>query len=220
MKVVSSSQQGTLKAAQWTCARCRSAESRRTTRFFSSSRTHFEHQSRRLGDNSQYRSVQTTVNTRCPTKTALEDVARRKSRLPDGPARTRFAPSPTGYLHIGGLRTALFSYLLAKRTGGQFLLRIEDTDQVSPISVFSQSVALNEYRNVSSQMPKRGSSRTSNGLAYPGTKDRKSAGHMDHIGSPNGMTSISIMRSTSWIEGLHTAASARHRHRALDRLPT
>jgi glutamyl/glutaminyl-tRNA synthetase len=51
--------------------------------------------------------------------------------LPSGPARTRFAPSPTGYLHLGSLRTALFNYLLAKRTGGQFLLRIEDTDQVS-----------------------------------------------------------------------------------------
>ncbi|RMY90211.1 hypothetical protein D0862_10019 [Hortaea werneckii] len=53
----------------------------------------------------------------------------RKPVLPDGPARTRFAPSPTGHLHIGGLRTALFSYLLARRTAGQFLLRIEDTDQ-------------------------------------------------------------------------------------------
>lgn len=53
----------------------------------------------------------------------------REPKLPSTPARTRFAPSPTGYLHIGGLRTALFSYLLAKRTGGQFLLRIEDTDQ-------------------------------------------------------------------------------------------
>jgi len=50
--------------------------------------------------------------------------------LPDAPARTRFAPSPTGYLHLGSLRTALFNYLLAKRTGGQFLLRIEDTDRV------------------------------------------------------------------------------------------
>lgn len=43
--------------------------------------------------------------------------------------RTRFAPSPTGYLHVGGLRTALYSYLVAKKAGGQFLLRIEDTDQ-------------------------------------------------------------------------------------------
>jgi len=47
-----------------------------------------------------------------------------------GPARTRFAPSPTGYLHLGSLRTALFNYLVAKATGGQFLLRLEDTDQV------------------------------------------------------------------------------------------
>lgn len=43
--------------------------------------------------------------------------------------RVRFAPSPTGYLHIGGLRTALYNFLLAKRYNGQFLLRIEDTDQ-------------------------------------------------------------------------------------------
>lgn len=42
--------------------------------------------------------------------------------------RTRFAPSPTGFLHIGGLRTALYSYLFAKKNGGQFILRIEDTD--------------------------------------------------------------------------------------------
>jgi glutamyl-tRNA synthetase len=42
--------------------------------------------------------------------------------------RTRFAPSPTGYLHIGGARTALFNYLFARRYGGKFILRIEDTD--------------------------------------------------------------------------------------------
>lgn len=42
--------------------------------------------------------------------------------------RTRFAPSPTGYLHIGGVRTALFSWLYARKHGGQFILRIEDTD--------------------------------------------------------------------------------------------
>ena len=43
--------------------------------------------------------------------------------------RVRFAPSPTGPLHIGGLRTALYNYLFAKKNGGKFLLRIEDTDQ-------------------------------------------------------------------------------------------
>lgn len=43
--------------------------------------------------------------------------------------RTRFAPSPTGYMHIGGLRTALYSYLYAKKCGGKLILRIEDTDQ-------------------------------------------------------------------------------------------
>jgi len=48
-------------------------------------------------------------------------------------ARTRFAPSPTGYLHIGGARTALFNYLLARRLGGRFVLRIEDTDQTRNI---------------------------------------------------------------------------------------
>ena len=41
---------------------------------------------------------------------------------------TRFAPSPTGYLHVGGARTALYSWLYAKSQGGEFVLRIEDTD--------------------------------------------------------------------------------------------
>ena len=43
--------------------------------------------------------------------------------------RTRFAPSPTGFLHIGGLRTALYNFLFAKKQNGKFILRIEDTDQ-------------------------------------------------------------------------------------------
>ena len=43
--------------------------------------------------------------------------------------RTRFAPSPTGFLHVGGLRTALYCYLFAKKNNGKFILRIEDTDQ-------------------------------------------------------------------------------------------
>ena len=45
-------------------------------------------------------------------------------------ARTRFAPSPTGYIHVGNVRSALYPYLIAKQTGGDFILRIEDTDHV------------------------------------------------------------------------------------------
>ncbi|MBR1684044.1 MAG: glutamate--tRNA ligase, partial [Clostridia bacterium] len=44
--------------------------------------------------------------------------------------RTRFAPSPTGFMHLGGVRTALYNYLFAKKNGGKFILRVEDTDQV------------------------------------------------------------------------------------------
>ena len=45
--------------------------------------------------------------------------------------KTRFAPSPTGFMHLGALRTALYSYLYAKQKNGKFILRIEDTDQVN-----------------------------------------------------------------------------------------
>lgn len=47
--------------------------------------------------------------------------------------RVRFAPSPTGYLHLGGLRTALYNYLFAKSRGGTFIMRIEDTDQTRKV---------------------------------------------------------------------------------------
>src|SRR5260221_8062926 len=47
---------------------------------------------------------------------------------------TRFAPSPTGYLHIGGARTALFNWLFARHHGGKYLLRIEDTDRARSTS--------------------------------------------------------------------------------------
>src|SRR5688572_30240909 len=47
----------------------------------------------------------------------------------DRRVRVRFAPSPTGPLHIGGVRTALYNYLFARKSGGDFILRIEDTDQ-------------------------------------------------------------------------------------------
>jgi glutamyl-tRNA synthetase len=49
------------------------------------------------------------------------------------PVRTRFAPSPTGFLHVGGIRTALFAWLIARQNNGQFILRIEDTDQAREV---------------------------------------------------------------------------------------
>ncbi len=52
-----------------------------------------------------------------------------EARIPHGEVRTRFAPSPTGYMHVGNLRTALYTYLIARHNGGKFILRIEDTDQ-------------------------------------------------------------------------------------------
>ena len=52
-----------------------------------------------------------------------------EARIPQNQVRTRFAPSPTGYMHVGNLRTALYTYLIARHNGGKFLLRIEDTDQ-------------------------------------------------------------------------------------------
>lgn len=51
-----------------------------------------------------------------------------EARIPRGKVRTRFAPSPTGWMHVGGLRTALYAYLVARQAGGTFILRIEDTD--------------------------------------------------------------------------------------------
>ena len=52
-----------------------------------------------------------------------------EARIPKGKVRTRFAPSPTGYMHVGNLRTALYTWLIARHQGGTFILRIEDTDQ-------------------------------------------------------------------------------------------
>ena len=58
----------------------------------------------------------------------------------DSQIRVRFAPSPTGYLHIGGVRTALFNYLFAKKEGGKFLLRIEDTDRERSKPEFEEEI--------------------------------------------------------------------------------
>ena len=55
--------------------------------------------------------------------------AEMEAKIPHGKVRTRFAPSPTGYMHVGNLRTALYTWLIARNAGGTFILRIEDTDQ-------------------------------------------------------------------------------------------
>ena len=54
--------------------------------------------------------------------------------------RTRFAPSPTGYMHVGGVRTALFAWLIARQQGGQFLLRLEDTDKMREVEGSGQHI--------------------------------------------------------------------------------
>ena len=59
----------------------------------------------------------------------MEWIAAQEAKIPHGRVRTRFAPSPTGYMHVGNLRTALYTYLIARHFGGDFILRIEDTDQ-------------------------------------------------------------------------------------------
>jgi len=65
---------------------------------------------------------------------------------PEG-ARLRFAPSPTGYLHLGGLRTALFNHLLARKWKGKWILRIEDTDQVSlPTPIVDRELMIDSIR--------------------------------------------------------------------------
>ena len=72
--------------------------------------------------------------------------------------KTRFAPSPTGYLHIGGLRTALYAYLLAKHNKGKFILRIEDTDQSRLVEGATENIlkTLNWFGITPDEGPKTG----------------------------------------------------------------
>ncbi|MFH4979008.1 hypothetical protein AB6A40_005717, partial [Gnathostoma spinigerum] len=72
--------------------------------------------------------------------------------------RVRFAPSPTGSLHLGGLRTALFNFLFARSQKGKFILRIEDTDQdrVLPGSALELQTTLDEYGLKCDEGPSKG----------------------------------------------------------------
>ena len=76
--------------------------------------------------------------------------------MPNNNIRTRFAPSPTGYMHVGNLRTALYTYLMAKHDDGTFILRIEDTDQgryVEGAVEDRKSTRLNSSHRSQSRMP-------------------------------------------------------------------
>ena len=116
---------------EWICTSCCAKRSRKYSIFNATQTSAGERRSSLKGTRSQRARHGPESSKSFSSTPATWAAPKRKPILPDHPARTRFAPSPTGYLHIGGLRTALFSYLLAKRTGGQFLLRIEDTDQVN-----------------------------------------------------------------------------------------
>ena len=98
------------------------------------------------------------------------------------PTRVRFAPSPTGFLHVGGLRTALFNYLFARKQGGTFILRIEDTDR-------SRYVA---------GRASRGSSMSCAGSASTGTRGPTSAARTARTARPSGPTSTASTPSCCW----------------------
>lgn len=86
-----------------------------------------------------WRSIRLLSTFRLKPKKTLS-LGKKTDVNPTTPARTRFAPSPTGFLHMGSLRTALYNYLLAKHTGGQFLVRLEDTDQKRLVEGAEQSI--------------------------------------------------------------------------------
>ncbi len=75
-----------------------------------------------------------------------------ESVMESGTIRVRFAPSPTGLLHIGNARTALFNWLFARRMGGKFVLRIEDTDLERSKSVYEKKLIEDLYGSASRGM--------------------------------------------------------------------
>ena len=84
---------------------------------------------------------------------------------------TRFAPSPTGLLHIGGARTALFNYLYAKRNGGRFLLRFEDTDRERSSSLFEEAI-LSDLQWLGIVPDEKASRQTERGARYAEVLER------------------------------------------------
>ena len=102
--------------------------------------------------------------------------------------RTRFAPSPTGYLHIGGVRTALFNWLLAKQSGGQFILRIDDTDAQRNVADALQPILM-----------------VSVGWAWTGTKAPRWVAPTNPIINRNDPTCIGRQLRSCWNPGMPIA---------------
>ena len=93
------------------------------------------------------KGLATYMATASLSRTALAGIIRHQfsTSAINNHVRVRFAPSPTGMLHLGGLRTMLYNYLFAHQQGGRVILRIEDTDQVSyKMIVFNKSMGHNE----------------------------------------------------------------------------
>lgn len=86
-----------------------------------------------------------TVGSRLSSRVRMAKEGKGKSEVKMSPVRVRFAPSPTGSLHVGGARTALFNWLLAKKTKGKFLIRVEDTDEARSTRESEKSI-LNDLR--------------------------------------------------------------------------
>uniref|UniRef100_UPI0037E822CB nondiscriminating glutamyl-tRNA synthetase EARS2, mitochondrial n=1 Tax=Semicossyphus pulcher TaxID=241346 RepID=UPI0037E822CB len=97
-------------------------------------------------------------NTR--VKLQLNAAVRRCCSTVQGDVRVRFAPSPTGFLHLGGLRTALYNYIFAKKYGGSFILRLEDTDQSRLVAGAAESIEdMLEWAGIPpDESPRRGGS--------------------------------------------------------------
>uniref|UniRef100_A0A8C2WLD4 Nondiscriminating glutamyl-tRNA synthetase EARS2, mitochondrial n=1 Tax=Cyclopterus lumpus TaxID=8103 RepID=A0A8C2WLD4_CYCLU len=93
-----------------------------------------------------------------PVQLQLSDT--RRCSTAQGDVRVRFAPSPTGFLHLGGLRTALYNYIFAKKYGGSFILRLEDTDQSRLVPGAAESIEdMLEWAGVPpDESPRRGGS--------------------------------------------------------------
>ena len=121
--------------------------------------------------------------------------------------RTRFAPSPTGFLHIGGVRTALFNWLLARHHGGQFILRIDDTDQQRHVEDAVQRI-LDGFRWIGHRLGRRAGGRRAVRPLLP-----VAAGRASTAGRPTGCSPRATSTATIAPNSERAADKARGRAR-------